>query len=230
MARAVLFDLFETLITESRTRPAGVASLAPALGCEREAFRREWRALRPAVTRGEVTFRQALANIATRLEGHAGEATLHRLCDERVRVKAVPFAEVEPEILSLVDQLRRCGVRLGMVSNCFAEDVTAWLACPLSSRFECAVYSFDVGLAKPDPAIYREATRRLGVEPSDTWFVGDGQNEELAGAARAGVHALKADWFLKRWPHYREEPPSGALAGTPGEVLDLLGARSATAG
>lgn len=41
MVKAVLLDVFETLITESRTRPPGVSSLAPALGCEHEAFRLE---------------------------------------------------------------------------------------------------------------------------------------------------------------------------------------------
>src|SRR5258708_1678326 len=58
MVQAVLFDLFETLITESGTRPAGVSSLAPELGCEREAFRAQWKARRAAVTAGCVSFRE----------------------------------------------------------------------------------------------------------------------------------------------------------------------------
>ena len=53
-ARAILFDLYETLITESGSRPEGVSSLAPALGCERAAFRIRWKALRPAVTVGQL--------------------------------------------------------------------------------------------------------------------------------------------------------------------------------
>jgi hypothetical protein len=65
--RAILFDLYETLITESGSRPEGVSSLGPALGCERAAFRIKWRALRPAVTVGRLSFRQALRDIATGL-------------------------------------------------------------------------------------------------------------------------------------------------------------------
>ena len=64
MVRAVLFDLFETLITESRTPPAGAASLGSELGCEREAFREQWRVYRPGVVVGRLSFRQALAEIA----------------------------------------------------------------------------------------------------------------------------------------------------------------------
>ena len=66
MLQAILFDLFETLITESQTRPAGISASAPPLGCEREVFRREWKTLRPAALTGRVTLRQAPSRIATK--------------------------------------------------------------------------------------------------------------------------------------------------------------------
>ena len=203
MVRAVLFDLFETLVTESRTRPSGVSSLAPDLRCERAAFRRQWQALRPAVQIGRVSFGQALRDITTALGGHADDATLQRICDERVRAKAKPLAHVEHEILMMLDYLRGRDVRLGVVSNCFAEDVAAWSQCSLACYFGCTVFSFEVGVAKPNPEIYAEATRRLGVAVSDTWFVGDGAQEELSGAEQAGLRAFRALWFLRRWPTSR---------------------------
>jgi putative hydrolase of the HAD superfamily len=61
-------------------------------------------------------------------------------------------------------------------------------------------------LAKPDPAIYIEATRRLQVDACHTWFIGDGGSDELTGAMQAGLRAFRALWFLRRWPHVREEP------------------------
>jgi len=208
MVRAVLFDLFETLVTESRTRPAGVSSLAHELGCERAAFRAQWKALRPAVTTGRVTFRQALTDITARLGGRAEEATLQRLCDARIRIKAEPFAEVDEQVLAGLDHLRSRHVRLGVISNGFAEDVTAWSGSALASRVDCTVFSCEVGLAKPDPGIYLEAASRLSVAPAETWYIGDGGDEELAGATRAGLRAFRALWFLARWPHFREEPHS----------------------
>jgi putative hydrolase of the HAD superfamily len=227
MVKAILFDLFETLITESRTQPPGVASLAPELGCEREAFRTQWKALRPAVTVGEVSFRHALSDIATRLGGHPDDVTLQRLCDKRTRRKAEPFAQIERQVLMMIDYLRSRDVRLGVISNCFAEDVGAWPQCSLASRFDCAVFSFEVGLAKPDPEIYREATRRLQVHVSETWFIGDGADDELSGAMQAGLRAFRALWFLRRWRHFREEPCSAATVATVEEVVSL--ARHATA-
>src|SRR5919112_2830023 len=208
MVRAVLFDLFETLITESRTRPPGVSSLASELGCEREAFRRHWKALRPTVLIGRLSFRQALKDITTRLGNPAQDARLQHLCDERVRTKAQPFEEIEQPLLAMLDYLRSRDIRLGVVSNCFAEDVTAWPNCSLATRFDCTVFSFQVGSAKPDPEIYRTATRRLRVDVSETWFIGDGGDDELSGAAQAGMRACRGLWFLRRWPHFVNEAPS----------------------
>jgi putative hydrolase of the HAD superfamily len=211
MVRAVLFDLFETLITESPTQRAGVSSLGPELGCEREAFRQHWRAICPAVTVGRLSFRQALSDIATRLGGHAEDATLQRICDERIRAKAKAFEQIEQQVLTMIGHLRSRDLRLGIISNCFAEDGAACPRSSLASVFDCTVFSFEVGLAKPDPEIYLAATRRLHVDVSETWFIGDGMHEELSGAERAGVRAFRALWFLKRWPNFREQPSSGSV-------------------
>ena len=224
MVRAVLFDLYETLITESGTQRAGASSLGPELGCEREAFRGQWRTLRPAVTVGRLSLRQALSDIATRLGSHAEDATLQRLYEARIRSKAESLEQIEDPILRMIGHLRRRDLRLGVISNCFAEDVAAWPQCSLASDFDCAVWSFEVGLAKPDPEIYIEATRRLQVDVSETWVIGDGMHEELSGAERAGLRAFRALWFLRRWPNFREEPCSSSVASVASveEVLGLV--------
>ena len=74
-----------------------------------------------------------------------------------------------------------------------------WSESGLAARVHCAVFSFDVGLAKPDPAIYLEAAGRLGLAPAATVFIGDGAGHELNGATQAGLRAFRALWFLARW-------------------------------
>ena len=51
------------------------------------------------------------------------------------------------------------------------------------------VYSHEVGLAKPDPAIYALAAHRLGVEPHEIVFLDDSQ-KCVDGARAAGWHAV----------------------------------------
>ena len=202
--------------------PRGVSSLAPEFGCAREAFRAQWKTRRPAVTAGRLSFRQALSDIAIALGGRTDDAMLQRICDDRVRAKARPFAQIDPDVLTTIDRLRRRGIALGVISNCFAEDVAAWPQCAVAARFDCTLFSFEIGLAKPDPAIYLEATRRLGVSASETWFIGDGQDDELPGAERAGLRSFQATWFLKRWSHFREPPGSASTLSRVEEVLPLV--------
>ena len=222
MVQAILFDLFETLITESRDPPSGVSSLAPEFGCSREAFRAQWKVRRPAVTAGRLSFRQAIKDVVIALGGHVDEAMLQRICDDRVRAKARPFAQIDRHVLTTIDHLRSRGLRLGVISNCFAEDVVEWPQSPLASRFDCTLFSSEVGLAKPDPAIYLEATRQLRVSAPETWFIGDGQDDELVGAERAGLRSFQALWFLKRWSHFREPPRSASTLSRVEELLPLV--------
>jgi hypothetical protein len=40
------------------------------------------------------------------------------------------------EVAALISQLRGQGLSLAVISNCFAEDVSAWPAWPLARRFQ----------------------------------------------------------------------------------------------
>jgi putative hydrolase of the HAD superfamily len=180
--------------------------------------------LRRAVTLGRLSFRQALSDITTSLGNPADDLTLRHLCEERARAKAEALTLIEHQVLAMLDCLRSRGIRIGIVSNCFAEDVVAWPHSSLASRSDCTVFSFEVGLAKPDPEIYREATRRLQVDASRAWFIGDG-HEELSGAVQAGLRPFRAVWFLRQWPHFREDLASIAniaTIATVGEIVSLV--------
>jgi hypothetical protein len=56
MIAAVLFDLYETLITESAIRPARASSSAAILGLEENAYRTEWKKRRLRIAPGEISF------------------------------------------------------------------------------------------------------------------------------------------------------------------------------
>jgi putative hydrolase of the HAD superfamily len=66
-----------------------------------------------------------------------------------------------------------------------------WAETPFAGALDELVFSCDVGISKPDPRIYEIACERLGVEPDECLFVGDGANDELPGAERAGMAALQ---------------------------------------
>jgi putative hydrolase of the HAD superfamily len=209
MIAAVLFDLYETLVTERQTTPVRASSLGERLGLDGAAFRDAWKRQRSRVIHGDVSFPDALVEIGSGLGRTVDSATIRSVCEARRREKAMLFEQVDPDALAAIRELHGQGVKLAVVSNCFAEDVHGWAQCVASPWFDASVFSFDVGAAKPEPQIYLEATRRLRVEPAEALFVGDGGDDELAGAERAGLGAAQAAWFR------------GPLAGLPAHVPRL---------
>ena len=220
MITAVLFDLFETLITESAIQPTRASSLAAALGVESDAYREAWKARRPDVLRGQMSFADALTQISRALTGKADDVAIQSICQQRAREKATVYAQIHPEIAGLVSSLARRDVALALISNGFAEDVIGWPECSLAHEFRCTAFSCRERISKPDPEIYRRAVRRLGVNPATAVYIGDGGDDELAGAEHAGLRAYRAAWFVRKsrqsatWPELTE----------PRDVLKLVAA------
>jgi putative hydrolase of the HAD superfamily len=94
---------------------------------------------------------------------------------------------LDSDMHGLLDDLRKAGrVKLGLLSNAprgFTERLRAAGVTPL---FDDAFVSGDIGLAKPDPAVYRFAAGRLGVEPVACLMIDD-QMRNIEGAHTAGL-------------------------------------------
>ena len=134
---------------------------------------------------------------------------------ERARRVLVP----RPDALPTLDELRRRGHLLGMISVCTQDVPEVWDDTPLGGKFDVTVFSCDVGVSKPDRRIYEIASERLGVRPGECLFVGDGANDELPGAERAGMTALQL-----RAPGEQLTPDGETWRGASVEHLaDVLG-------
>jgi putative hydrolase of the HAD superfamily len=60
----------------------------------------------------------------------------------------------------------------------------------LAEHFDVVVASCDIGVGKPDPAIFAAALDALGVAPSEAVMVGNDRERDIAGAAAAGIRGL----------------------------------------
>lgn len=75
---------------------------------------------------------------------------------------------------AFVDEVRAAGCKTAAVSNNVREWQPFWdAAMPPHDRFDTVVFSCQVGLRKPNPAIYRLALDQLGVEPEAALFLDD---------------------------------------------------------
>lgn len=98
--------------------------------------------------------------------------------------------EVYAEVPEVLDELRACGLRLGVISNWDTRLPEILRQLDLARRFDAVIHSSAVGVEKPDSRIFRRALRELGVEARAALHVGDNRLEDLEGAMGAGMRAL----------------------------------------
>lgn len=220
MSRPVIFDLFHTLVQgadEERDRVVGEMALMVGVAPAElvAAYHATWR---DRLVRWDVE--ETIRLLAGRLGGTPTGEQVTRAGEHRRALARRVLGSVAAATLDVLDALRADGHPLALISNATSETAEAWPRSPLARRFEVAVFSCDVGLAKPDPAIYRLAAERLGVRPAECVFVGDGADGELAGAAAVGMTVFRTT------EHNDTDPSWGGPAfATLGDLPAVLGER-----
>ncbi|MGC1211531.1 MAG: HAD-IA family hydrolase [Micromonospora sp.] len=218
MPQPVIFDLFHTLIhgaDDERDRVVG--EMAVLVGVEPAALVGAYHATwRDRLVRWDVE--ETVRILAGRLGGTPSDEAVALAATHRRALARRVLASVSSSTLDLLDTLRAAGHPLGLVSNATSETAEAWPESDLARRFDVAVFSCEVGLAKPDRAIYLAAAGRLGVDPADCVFVGDGADGELAGAAAVGMTVVRTTEHNDTDPSWDGRPLT-ALA----DLLALLG-------
>ncbi|MEH0845180.1 HAD-IA family hydrolase [Micromonospora sp. CPCC 205711] len=191
MPRAVILDLFHTLVQGADAeRDRVVAEMGALVGVEPAALVAAYHATwRDRLVRWDVE--ETIDILARRLGGTPTPDALSRAGSLRRELARRVLDSVSPATLDALDALRADGHRLGLVSNATSETAEAWPRSRLAARLDVAVFSCEIGVAKPDPASYLTATDRLGVAAGDCVFVGDGSDDELAGAAAVGMTVLR---------------------------------------
>jgi putative hydrolase of the HAD superfamily len=192
---SVLLDALGTLVELERPWPHLVDELAA----------------RGVVVFEEDARRAMLAEMAYYRAHHDEAGSWPGLRDLRRRCAAViedelrtslPLADVEdallgavrfrayPEVPDVLARLRARGARLAVVSNwdISLHDVLERTA--LRPLVDAVVISAELGVAKPDPAIFAAALERLGATADGAMHVGDSLEADVEGARAAGIEAV----------------------------------------
>jgi putative hydrolase of the HAD superfamily len=190
--RAVLFDFFGTL-TQSIRRGPQHAAIAEKLGCDPEAVRtvldRTFRSrARGAYGSAESTLRW----VTEQAGGRPCRSLVRDAVPARVRALRAD-TKLRPEAVPALVGVRARGLRTGVISDCTHELPTFLPTLAVAPLLDARVFSVELGVCKPDPAIYLAACERLGVDPEDCLYVGDGGSRELTGAAAVGMTAVRLD-------------------------------------
>ena len=99
--------------------------------------------------------------------------------------------ELYEDTLAVFDELRRHGLKIGLVSNS-GRDIDAFVSHHRLD-VDAALVSRAHGKTKPDPSIFRAALELLGVAAEEAAMVGDSREDDVEGAAAIGMRAFLVD-------------------------------------
>jgi putative hydrolase of the HAD superfamily len=125
------------------------------------------------------------------------------------------FDDARPALQALAAR----GLKLGVISN-----FEPWLATVLelegvADLFAATAISGVLGVAKPEPGIFRAALDQAGVDPAGAVHVGDHVELDVAGARAVGMTGVLID----RYGRVPDPPPGTPRIESLGELVDLLG-------
>ena len=195
--KAVLFDWRGTLVvamsasawveralqqTGRDSSPDAVARVSVALGAavEDPDVQRRWDRVDESADVHRETYAR-LFRVAS-LDADLGDALYAIESDPAYN----PVADDVPETLTA---LTAAGVRVGIVSDIHFDLRPAFADAGLADLVDTFVLSFEHGVQKPNPQIFRVALDRLGVEPADTLMVGDRASHDGA-AVELGIPTI----------------------------------------
>jgi HAD superfamily hydrolase (TIGR01549 family) len=201
MARAVLFDLDDTLFDHRRSARAALTALhrIHGRGTDLDVFARHHtkflEVMHLEVLAGRLALDDARRERFRRVFLAFDIALDERDVDAVASAYRAGYMSARRALDGAADLLLavRPHARIGIVTNNLLEEQQDKLAhCGLAALVDVLIASEDVGVSKPDRGIFDIALQRMGVTASEAVMVGDSWANDIAGATAAGIRAI---WF-----------------------------------
>lgn len=167
--------------------PHEIERMSRALGMTREKFPTLYGHARDAYDRGDLTTREYWESVARKTGIELAPAAIEALA----QLDKDMWSRANTEMTDWVASLRAAGYKTALLSN-MQTDMIAHVRAKFSwlNDFDEQIFSSEVRLIKPDPALYRRALERLGTHPRETIFIDD-REENVEGARAVGMTALR---------------------------------------
>ena len=181
---AVIFDYGKVL--SNSEDPEAQQKLIALTGLERPDFDRHYWAHRHAYDMGHLNGRTYWEKVAA----EAGLSFTPELVDDLIETDVVMWTSLNEEMLGWVICLQEAGIKTAILSN-MGEDILAYMRQEFGwlAHFQHHTWSCELGICKPDPAIYLHTCEKLKVQPPKALFLDD-KPENIAAATEVGLNAL----------------------------------------
>ena len=196
MIKAVIFDMFETLITHYESPLYMGKQIALDMGIPEEKFRELWNATDDDRTLGKRTLEDVIEEILYVNNCYSKEL-FEKVITKRKLSKLECFEHIHPQIIPLFNELKKYDIKIGLITNCYFEERDVIKESVFFTYFDSLCMSCELGMKKPDVEIFKQCMNDLGVEAKECIYVGDGGSFELETAQLLGMNPIQATWYLK---------------------------------
>lgn len=196
MIKAVLFDMFETLVTHFESPVYMAKQICADIGITEQKFREIWDTTDEDRTLGKKSLEEVIEAILRANNCYSCEL-FEMIIEKRKQSKVECFNHIHSEITPMLTAIKEMNIKVGLITNCYFEERDAIQNSVLFDYFDAVCMSCELGLSKPDAAIFQRCTQALEVAPDECLYVGDGGSFELESAQALGMHPIQAVWYLK---------------------------------
>lgn len=202
-AKWVFFDLGSTLIDETAADTRRIKEMISGTNITEEEYREKRLEMIRKGRNGDLSAIEYFA--LTKTPWHSEDE--------------VPY----PDAVPTLRELKRRGYKLGVIANQNYGTEMRLKNWNLLRFFEVIAASAELGMAKPDPAIFEWALKQADCSPQNAVMVGDRMDNDMEPANRLGMHSVRLKRGLGAYhePQSDDEVPEYTISML-AELLDLL--------
>ena len=202
-AKWVFFDLGSTLIDETAADTRRIKEMISGTNITEEEYREKRLEMIRKGRNGDLSAIEYFA--LTKTPWHSEDE--------------VPY----PDAVPTLRELKRRGYKLGVIANQNYGTEMRLKNWNLLRFFEVIAASAELGMAKPDPAIFEWALKQADCSPQNAVMVGDRMDNDMEPANRLGMHSVRLKRGLGAYhePQSDDEVPEYSISML-AELLDLL--------
>lgn len=196
MIKAVIFDMFETLVTHYESPIYMAKQIASDIGISESKFREIWDTSDDDRTLGKRSFEDVIEEIL-RVNSCYSVDLFENIVAKRKQSKIECFEHIHSELLPLFSKLKEKNIKIGLITNCYFEERDVIRKSVFWDYFDSVCMSCEVRVKKPDTQIFKMSMNELEVQAEECLYVGDGGTFELETARALGMNPLQATWYFK---------------------------------
>ena len=194
MIKAVIFDMYETLITHYNSPLYMGKQIAMDMDLDESKFREIWNASDDDRTLGKRTLEDVIEEILV-VNNRYSKELFELIVTKRRKSKEEIFMHMHPEIIPLLEAIKASNIKIGLITNCYNEERDTIRKSVLYKYFDSVCMSCELGIKKPDREIFNRCMVELNVTASECLYVGDGGSYELEAASSLGMNTVRACWY-----------------------------------